>query len=455
MNFITKNRNVLLNILKAAVFGLVFVFAVMPCLRIFGVKHEYIYDTERRIREETRNTLDGVYIGSSNAFCFFAPPVLWEEYGYSVILYSIPALPADSIKYKLIEARKYQKDALYIINLNPFKSAGNITNQVIHYLSNYMPLSLNKLQMINSLSQKRGNDFFSSMEYYFPIIRFHSRWTEFVSKEFTRPEIGLKGAIKTGNFLKKSTDFSDTVFYPDAREPLTDAQLDVLNDLLDYIEKENVRVLFVTTPQMRGDGQQGTFHALEDYLTERGYDCLPLTGSGELTGIQADTDYSDHDHTNVHGALKFTHFLGNYLSEHYDFTDKRNQPGWESWDKSVELFYDIISPWTLDIERMHSPRDYSLNAPASLALSGSGTSALLSWKPVEGADGYAVFRKYSSDDGKNWQWIGDTGSGQTTYSDESLEKGVSYTYTVVPYSLRDGEKYYGKFSYSGVKAAIK
>ena len=57
------------------------------------------------------------------------------------------------------------------------------------------------------------------------------------------------------------------------------------------------------------------------------------------------TDFYDYGgHANAIGAEKYTAFLGKYLSENYEFEDKRGQEGYEDWDESYEL-------WTGEMEK--------------------------------------------------------------------------------------------------------
>ena len=74
-----------------------------------------------------------------------------------------------------------------------------------------------------------------------------------------------------------------------------------------------------------------------------------------------------------------------------------------------------------------------------------GTSEIeVVWTEAYGANGYDVYRKV---DDAEWQWIGDV--TDEIFTDRDAAKAGKYVYTVVPYSLVDGEKCYGKFNYWG------
>ena len=65
--------------------------------------------------EEPEESLDAVYIGSSNCFVFWNPLFAWEEYGICVYPFASSAQPFYAAEYLIKECRKTQPDAVYII----------------------------------------------------------------------------------------------------------------------------------------------------------------------------------------------------------------------------------------------------------------------------------------------------------------------------------------------------
>ena len=74
-----------------------------------------------------------------------------------------------------------------------------------------------------------------------------------------------------------------------------------------------------------------------------------------------------------------------------------------------------------------------LAQPTSLGVDGTNSAgaAHVTWKPVSGASGYYVYRKYGK---KGWTKIATIKSGKTVkYVDKSAKKGTTYKYTVRAY----------------------
>ena len=114
-------------------------------------------------------------------------------------------------------------------------------------------------------------------------------------------------------------------------------------DLLDYCDQENANALFLLAPQAISDNVYKQINSLGSVVEQRGYPYWDILKMADELGIQTDIDFYNANHTNVHGSMKLIGYLGQRLVEEYGFTDKHGQTGWESWDKSVELYTDSCS----------------------------------------------------------------------------------------------------------------
>jgi fibronectin type 3 domain-containing protein len=78
-----------------------------------------------------------------------------------------------------------------------------------------------------------------------------------------------------------------------------------------------------------------------------------------------------------------------------------------------------------------------------------GGQVSVSWDAVEGAEGYAVYRKQ---EGKHWERIESVDGLFCT--DATAQSGATYVYTVVPFLTENGQVYYGKFDYNGAEIQL-
>ena len=80
--------------------------------------------------------------------------------------------------------------------------------------------------------------------------------------------------------------------------------------------------------------------------------------------------------------------------------------------------------------------------------SGKG-SIIVSWKAVEGAEGYRIYKKFT---GSSWQKVTDVASDKLSYDDGSGVTGKTYTYTVRAFKHVDGKEVLGGFDSKGLTA---
>ena len=76
-------------------------------------------------------------------------------------------------------------------------------------------------------------------------------------------------------------------------------------------------------------------------------------------------------------------------------------------------------------------------------------SIIVSWKAVEGAEGYRIYRKFT---GSSWKKLVDVASDQLSYTDSSGVTGKQYTYTIRAFRTVNGKEELGGFDNLGVSA---
>lgn len=413
---------------------------------VFEFKDNRIYQCFSAFYREPRGSLDAIYIGASNVYSYWSSPFGWGEFGISVFPLSTPSMPAQAMIYMVEEAMKTQPDALYILCLNDFKYVDDVTASSFHFVSDYLKLSPTKIALINDLVDECEEEV-SPWEYYFPFIRFHSRWNELVTNDFVRKVNGVKGGSWYDIFLHQYTDVTSTFHYTDASLPLYDRQQEELNQLLDYCEASGGRFLFLFVPQaVSNESAIGQLNTVADICRDRGFDVLDLMNSVDEIGLQLECDYYNGYHVNLHGSIKYTRYLGQYLTERYGFKDKRGNPAYSSWDAAYEKYLDIVGPHIAPMERDNAPWDPSLSGVRITSCVSYGTTVRIDWEPVEGAQGYAILRK-AEDPRSSIDLIGTVPGDMDYYQDLSLPENSTFSYAVVAAVEKEGATCFGQILY--------
>ncbi len=334
---------------KAVIFILVFLIGFFS-LQALLVGDDDLRDP-RRIRgffQERENSLDAVFIGSSTTYAYWTAPTAWNNYGIAVYPLSNAAQPLAATKFLIDDARKKQPDALYIVNVTSVLDEYDLR---LHRLTDNYPFTVNKYPMINYVCDRLGLSFTEKMEYFFPILRFHERWSNLIEYDFNPDPEAYKGAGRYASFLKNAEDLTSGKSKVDTYEPLSDEMLRTINDIMDYCEAEEIKVLFVAVPQsLKNEKRLGKINTMVKTVRDRGFDIVDLRDHIDELNLDYKADFYNAEHTNIHGAIKITDFISKYLIENYGFVDKRGNAEYSDWDKAYEKYYDKIKEHLSDQE---------------------------------------------------------------------------------------------------------
>ena len=407
--------------------------------------------------EEREDSLDAVYIGASHVFAYWQPPLAWGNYGIAVYSFASSRQPITAARYMIEEARKTQPDALYIVSINSI--VPNYDILFMHCLSDFLPASSLKFRMLQDLLDRGEYELKDRFEFYFPLLRYHDRWSELTVDDFEREIDGLKAGMYHRQFLNLSRNFSGLWYTVDERMALDEEIETSVNELMDYCDAENVRVMFICAPQIKSDETLlAQYNTIEDMVRARGYDLLDLRDHIDEMQLDFSTDYYDSDHTNIHGSVKTTDFIARYLIDHYGFTDKRANIEYSDWNQAYFDYIQEINQYSLDFEYMFDHWEKELPSP-KVTLSVNGSSVSVSWSEVEGADGYAVYRKQ---DGEAWKRLAkvypkeqpeaESDGPQTVYLDETAEPFTTYQYTVAAFAEDEDGVHWGNHRFAGYTA---
>lgn len=399
--------------------------------------------------DEPEGSLDAVYIGSSTCYAYWNPLTAWEEHGIAVYPFTSNAQHFITTEYLIREARKTQPDALYIVNTNTIDSE-RMEVEKFHFLLDYMPFSVNKLRLTKYLCDTAGFSAKESLELYVPLYRYHVRWSDLNRSNFTMPLNGLKGASHYSIYWDDVIDLTELYNSADGRSPLPDYIADAAVRLMDYCEREGVRILFVTVPRVETEERIRELNELNAMLKARGFDTLELLDRTDELQLDLTQDFYNEGHTNIHGSLKYTDYLSEYIMERFGITDKRGDPRYSSWDDGYKAYEQELRTYSLDLESDLHHRDNTIARPSSLEAAEEAGSIVLAWTSSERADGYLVYRRQA---GKPWEALGE--ATETCYTDLTAEMGKKYDYTVVPYREADGGRVFGNFDYHGISVHVQ
>ena len=118
---------------------------------------------------------------------------------------------------------------------------------------------------------------------------------------------------------------------------LSDTNKEVLKDLVDYIKKEKLNVLFVVPARVYSKGRVVGLNKAIEILENMGFNVLNFNTMDDFS-INYKTEMFNGGHLNTYGATKYTLYFAKYLKEHYKLKDHRKDKKYQSWKDEYVRF---------------------------------------------------------------------------------------------------------------------
>ncbi len=344
-------------ILRVSVFIIIFVYLFIHVSYIFREPLSHTREHTTGFYAEKDNTVDVIVIGTSCTFSAIAPMQLWGEHGIPAYDLCTNVMLEESMKHVLREAVKTQDPELVIIDIAPFmnghraatySSGGSVDKQALRYNTDGFKMSLNRISLINELVDDKKERF----NYYLDLMYYHSNpepAKSYWNWEMKNPSKGYSNLQ-----IENLYDDDKEAVYSDKKYEINEDEIRELDRLLDEAGRIRGHVLFISEPYINVEGKEEIDYRasyFQKYIEDKGFDFLNMHDLRARIGVKGDEDYSmDYNHYNIHGAMKITSYLGDYIASSYGLPDRRGDARYDEWNREYEewntvLLNDNIS-WT-------------------------------------------------------------------------------------------------------------
>ncbi|HIR75785.1 MAG TPA: hypothetical protein IAB97_02590 [Candidatus Choladousia intestinipullorum] len=292
--------------------------------------------------EIEEDSLDVLFLGSSHLYYGVQPNELWREYGITSYVMGSPEQTAATSYFLLKEAFTRQQpkvvvmESYYLWNKLMYNGESRLRQAF-----DGMKFGPVKVEMINEMLPDAG--FKEKLTYYLPFLKYHSRWSELESYDFT-----TKPFLK-GSRLDYTTVELEDPGIPKKAAAIPDNSMEYLEKIIRLCEENDAEFVMAAIPfgietdQKRYKRRQGLNLTLEEYLQAEGIPFL-FYQRDYPDIIDFSTDFRDKTHLNTNGAVKLTHHLGGWLKENYGLEGHKGEAAYESWDSDLVL-YDRETEW--------------------------------------------------------------------------------------------------------------
>ena len=266
---------------------------------------------------------DVIFIGDCEVYENFSPVVLWENYGINSYIRGSAEQYIWQSYYLLEDTLRYETPDVVVFNIQSLQFSESQNEAYNRMTLEGMEWSGAKVNSILA-SMKEEESF---LDYVFPILRYHSRWSE-LSPTDVRYMFSTKPVSHNGYYMRVDVRPAENV--PVGR-PLGDYSFGenawkYLDMMVELCEKEGITLLLIKAPSLYPYWYDQWEAQVDAYAQEKGLVYINFLELIDEIGIDYTRDTYDAGlHMNLSGAEKLADWLGGYLSAEVGLKDRRGE----------------------------------------------------------------------------------------------------------------------------------
>lgn len=293
---------------------------------------------------------DVIFIGDCEVYENFSPITLWEEYGITSYIRGSAQQMIWQSYYLMEETLKYETPEVIVFNVLSMKydtpqSTGDVDQREAY---NRMTLdgmrwSVSKWNSIMASMTEAEKDWQGQFSYIFPILRYHDRWSQLTSEDFTywfrKDQLSDNGYLMqtgikpvTNQYVERpliSYEFGENSWY-------------YLDKMVELCKEKGVQLVLIKAPSLSPVWWDQWDAQIVEYAEENDLLYINLLEQVDEIGIDWNTDTYDAGlHLNVWGAEKLSHYFGQILVDECGVSDRRDDAAISAlWAEKTEVYYD-------------------------------------------------------------------------------------------------------------------
>lgn len=302
-----------------------------------------------------------LFIGDCEVYENFSTITLWEKYGItSFIRGSAQQLTWQSY-YLLEDALKYETPKVVVFNVLALKY-NTPQNEAYNRMSiDGMKWSMSKVNNIKASMTEEEN----FIDYVFPLLRYHSRWSELTSDDF---EHLFRKDLVTHNGYYMRVDSKPQSEFPDPR-PLADYTLGekamgYMQKMVDLCKEKGVELILIKAPTQYPHWYDQWDAQVVEFAKNNDVEYINYIPLQEEIGLDMSVDTYDAGlHLNTSGAEKMADYFGAYLKENYELTDFRDNEEYVAiWQEKVQFYNAMKEQQYSELEQYGELVSFGANA---------------------------------------------------------------------------------------------
>lgn len=282
-----------------------------------------------------------IFIGDCEVYANFSPMVMYEEEGIKAYVRGSSQQLIWQSYYILKETLKYETPKVVVLNVNAMRYGKDSDKRSEAYnrlMIDNMKWSKEKVELINESMTEEEN----FLSYVFPILRYHSRYSDLTKEDFTylwktkqntyNGFLINKKVKPVGNLPTKRKQASYT---------FNEECYDYLDKILTLCQEKGIDLVLIKAPSVYPYWYEEYDQQIKEYAEKNNINYYNLLENAEKIGIDYEKDtYDGGLHLNVIGATKLSKYFAHILIEEYHLTNYQND---SIYDEKLKEYKNAVA----------------------------------------------------------------------------------------------------------------
>lgn len=277
---------------------------------------------------------DVLFFGTSHVINGIYPMELYRSYGIISYNFGGHANKLATTYWVMKNALEYTTPRLVVIDCHSLQADEKIYNlEYLHLSLDAFALSRTKIQAVNDLVPDQAQ----RMSLLWNFSTYHNRWTELTQDDFEPVPTVTKGAETRVNVA-----VPNEVIYldPSQKETKPSVSISYLERMIEECRAQGIEVLLTYLPYPATAEQQEAANHVFDIAEKYQVEYLDYYTLAAQVDFSVDC-YDADSHLNASGAKKVTAYIGQYIMEHYDIPDQRENEAYNGWREDYEAYKEL------------------------------------------------------------------------------------------------------------------
>ena len=291
-----------------------------------------------------------IFVGDCEVYENFSPIEIYRDYGITSYIRGSAQQLAWQSYYLLEDTLRYETPKVVVFNVLALKYNEPQSEAYNRMSIDGMKWSKAKIGAIQSSMTEKEN----MLDYIFPILRYHSRWSELSAEDF-KYMFHKDKLFHNGYYMRVDVRPAEGFPEPDilADYTLGSNAMGYLDKMRRLCEENGIEFVLVKSPSLYPYWYEEWDQQIVDYAEKYGLDYFNYEKLADEIGIDYSTDTYDAGlHLKLSGAEKLSKYFGEYLTETYDLTDYREDPEYQQvYEEKIQFYEDMKEAQYEELEK--------------------------------------------------------------------------------------------------------